>query len=40
MFQAMDMQWDLTRAKAMLASGPIEPPLPSVLNHSDAKVLH
>jgi hypothetical protein len=40
MFQAMDMQWDLARAEAMLATGPMEPPLPSVLNHSAAKVLH
>jgi hypothetical protein len=40
MFQAMDMGWDLARAEAILATGPMEPPLPSVLNHSAAKVLH
>jgi hypothetical protein len=40
MFQAMDMAWDLARAEAILATGSMEPPLPSVLNHSAAKVLH
>jgi tetratricopeptide (TPR) repeat protein len=40
MFQEMDMAWDRARAEAMLATGPMEPPLPSVLNHSDAKVFH
>jgi tetratricopeptide (TPR) repeat protein len=40
MFEAMDMEWDLARAEAMLASGPLKPPPPSVLNHSAAKVLH
>jgi hypothetical protein len=40
MFQAMDMAWDLARAEVMLSTGPMEPPLPSVLNHSAAKVLH
>jgi hypothetical protein len=40
MFQGMDMTWDLARTEAMLAAGPLEPPLPSVLNHSAAKVLH
>ena len=40
MFQAMDMAWDLARAEAILAIGPLEPRLPSVQNHSAAKVLH
>jgi class 3 adenylate cyclase/tetratricopeptide (TPR) repeat protein len=40
MFQEMDMAWDLARSEAMLAAGPMEPPPPSVLNHSAAEILH
>jgi class 3 adenylate cyclase/tetratricopeptide (TPR) repeat protein len=40
MFREMKMAWDLARAEEMLVTGQLERPLPSVQNHSNAKVLH